>query len=207
MRAVLVAGLAVVATTSCTTMQLSRYPEASPNAFGKSTPKNGVSVVAQPLLDKELTKKYFGVDLIDKKTLAVHLTIRNENPSVSYTVRAENIAITSQINANTTGRPSAGSQDVGEAIGVAGAVLLSPLLLAVAVQQLSNASIIEENFEAKRLRTRTIDPGQQAGGFAYFNWEQVKTLQVPELCVELMDTATRAALPYCVGLSLGGSPR
>jgi hypothetical protein len=207
MRRIFMASLVVVLGTGCSTMQLPHYPQASPGTFRTSASGSGVAVHAEPLLDKEVTKKYFGVDLIAKKTLAVHLTVRNNHPTLSYTIRAETLAVTNRTSADAAGKPGSDSQQAGEAIGVAAAVLLSPLLMAVAVQQLSNASVIEANFEAKRFRTRTIDPGQHSSGFAYFNWEQVKTLQTPELCVESLDTSTRASLAHCVGLSLRSTPR
>ncbi len=192
----LTCGLAML-TWGCTTMQLERYPEASPNSVTESGRKNGISLLAQPLLDKEASKKYFGVDLLDKGILAIHLTIRNENPSSSFMVHGEDVRVTDRPTAGTSSRPEGASQDAG-VVSAVGGVLMSPLLLAVAIQQLSDASVIEENFEAKRLRTKTLDPGQHVAGFAYFNWEQIKERKAADLCVDVVESVGRVSFPFCV---------
>lgn len=160
-------------------------------------------------MSKELTKKYFGVDLIDKNLLAVHLIIRNDNPAVSYIVQPERITITKQGYNNVSDKPGSKSQSTGELVNVPvleavvrGVLFGPPAALGALHQYVSDASIVEENFEAKRLRTKTVDPGQQTAGFIYFNWEQVKALMAPELCIELTNLGTQTAQPHCVSVNL-----
>jgi len=189
---------------SCSTMNLKQYPQASPILFQNTQPKNGISIVAQPLLDGMESKEYFGVDLIEKGILAINITIRNDNPSISYMVPADSVRITQINSVNIINDPESEDQQAGEVAGMAGAVLISPLLFAVAAQQLSDASIIEENFEANKLRTTTIDPGETVAGFSYFNWDMVKAIDTPHLCVKVINPVEDISFPYCLDFSVKG---
>jgi hypothetical protein len=183
-------------------MDLEQYPNAPSNLLGKTPSRNGVSVAAQPLLGEKESKAYFGVDLIKNDILAVHITVRNDNANKSYLVPADSLQITQRNAVDNVNTPEDGDQQAGEAIGVASVVLISPALLAVAVQQLSDASIIKENFEAQKFRTTTIDPGETVGGFSYFNWAKVEMIDSPELCLKLVDTVENASFPYCLEVAV-----
>ena len=185
---------------SCSTMNLKQYPEASPMLFQNTQSNNGISVAAQPLSGENESKEYFGVDLIDNGILAVHMTIRNDNTNNSYMIPADSVQITQRSGIDKINNPESGDQQAGEVLGVAGAVLISPLLLAVAIQQLSDASIIEENFEANKLRTTTIDPGEKVAGFSYFVWDKVKTIDTPHLCLNVINPIEDVSFPYCLDL-------
>ena len=195
-------GTAMLALISCSTMNLERYPEASPMLFGNATSTNGLSVVVQPLLDSKKSKQYFGVDLIENGILAVHMTIRNNSPGTSYLIPADSVRIAERTDADPVDNPETGNQRSGEVIAVAGAALISPVLLAVAAQQLSDASIIKENFEANRFRTTTVDPGETVGGFLYFNWKILKPIDTPRLCLQAINTIEDRSFPYCLNFSV-----
>lgn len=187
---------------ACSTMNLKQYPVPPINLYDKSKSIEGVSAIAQPLLDKKKSKEYFGVDLLQKNILAINLSVINNNPDVSFTLPSESINIT-QINSNDLiNNPEKGGQEAGKAIGVVGALLISPLFMAIAAQLLSDASIIKENFEAKMLRTKTIDPGQSVSGFSYFNWADLKDIDKVNICFKLIDPLADRYFPFCLNVDL-----
>jgi len=187
---------------ACSTMNLKQYPEPSLGLFDNSRSVNGVLTYAQPLLDEKRGEEYFGVNLIQKGILAVYLSVKNNNPNASFTIPAESIYI-SQIETNDlTNNPEKGDQELGEGTAIVGALLINPLFLAIGAQQLSDASIIKENFAAKRFRTKTIDPGQNASGFSYFNWTDFKKLDRATICFDLIDPLADKTFPFCQKINL-----
>lgn len=170
--------------TSCSMSALKQYPGASEVLFQNAESKNGISVVAKLLLEEE-SKEYFGINLLDNGIYAVHLTIRNDNPENSYIVSVES----EQVN-----DPSSGTKQVGE-----GVVLISFL---VGVKLLSDATIIKENFEAKKLRTATIDPGEKISGFSYYKWEGIKEIDTLHICLNVANPIINISFPYCLDVTI-----
>lgn len=200
-RLVIIVGI-MLQSVACSTMNLKQYPVQPINLYENSKSIEGVSVVAQPLLDKKRSKEYFGVDLLQKDILAIYLSVINNNPDVSFTLPSESIHIT-QINSNDLiNNPEKESQEAGEGIAMVGALLISPLFIAIAAQQLSDASIIKENFEAKMFRTQTIDPGQSASGFSYFKWADFKEIDKANVCFKLIDPLASRSFPFCLNINL-----
>jgi len=197
-----ICGSAMLGLISCSTMNLKQYPEASAAQLQNAQSTNGISVVAQPLLGEKESEEYFGINLLESGILAVHLTIRNDNPHKSYMLPMDSVQIAQGEDAGKLYEPEKQDQEAGEAIGVAGAVLISPLLLAVAVQQLSDASIIRTNFETKKLRTSTLDPEKRVAGFSYFDWQRVKALEAPYFCLKVVDPLEDVSFPYCININM-----
>jgi len=187
---------------ACSTMSLKQYPEPPMNSFINSGSVNGVYAVAQPLLDEKTSKECFGVNLQQKEIMAVYLSVKNNNPNASFIIPAESIYI-SEIEANDLGNsPEKDVQEVGQALNIC-ALPFSPVLpFILGVQQLSDAAIIKENFEAKRFRTKTIDPGQIASGFSYFNWEYLKELDNANVCFKLINPVADKSFTFCKNINL-----
>jgi hypothetical protein len=183
-------------------MNLKQYPDPSMSLFENTRSVNGVLAFAQPLLDGNEAKEYFGVNLLEKNILAVYLLIKNDNPNVSFTIPAESIYISKAENKDLANNPEKDSQDAGEALTIAAVLLGGPLFVVLAGPQFSDASIIKENFEAKMFRTKTIDPGQKASGFSYFNWQHFKELDKGNICFELIDPLAGKSFPFCQNIDL-----
>lgn len=191
-----------VGVVACSTMTIKQYPEPPNSLFENAKTIEGVTAVAQPLLNQEDLKNYFGVNLLEKGILPIYLVVKNDNPHDSFILTTESVQIQLEGNKNSIEDPAREKQEAGEAIGLAGAILVSPLLLSVAIQQLSSASIIEENFESKKFRTKTIDPGQQVSGFLYFRWDDLKIAEKVRICFQLVDPLADKSFPFCLKIIL-----
>jgi hypothetical protein len=188
--------------TACSTMSLKQYPSPSLRDLETASSQQGISAVAYRIKDEQESLDYFGVNLTSKGIFAVHLTVINNNPSISYLLPAESVRLGK---AGTLGRaddPSSAASNAANAIGITGAALASPLLLAVATQQLSNSTVIKENFESKQLRTNTLDPGNKVSGFVYFRAENATQLGNIDVCFDAIDSINNKSLTYCTTLSL-----
>ena len=189
----------IICLSACSTMTLKQYPEPSDDLFDNSKPINGVVAFAQPLLDENESKDYFGVNLIKNGILAIYLSIRNQNQNTSFTIPAEAIHISEVENNASDFKPEQGHVDAARTASIASAILMSPLLFCIGIdaQQYSNASIIKENFEAKRFRTKTIDPGQKASGFSYFEWKNIKDHNKLNICFSIIDPLVDKTFSTC----------
>lgn len=195
---VLAVCMATLGITSCSTMTLKQYPGPSPQELQSSVSDDGISAIAYPLKSEEEFKDYFGVNLTQKGILAVHLTVANNKPNVSYLIRAESIRLGQQdVISRTTNDPSMRATKAANAIGITGGVLGSPVLIAVAAQQLSNSTIIKENFESKEFRSKTIDTGQKASGFVYFKSEDASKIGSVDVCFDVIDSINNKSFTYC----------
>ena len=194
---------------ACSTMQLKKYPEPSMDLFKNAKLIEGVSAIAVPLLDEDESEEYFGVELLDKDILAIYLSIQNNNPDTGFMIPAESIQIAEFKEKNSSNsKPGKESESTGEGaltIGAASLVLvpvLAPILLPVGVQQMSDATIIKENFKSKQFRTRTVSPGGNASGFVYFKMSDFKNLNSAHICFELKDPIKNKTIPYCLKIDL-----
>ncbi len=214
--------IVVFSVVACSTMDLKDYPEAKEGVLTDTRKINGVSIVAQPLLDDEESQRYFGVDLTDKNILAVHVTIRNDDKYNSYLVFDDALHISQKKDIDIVNSPEKDSQiaadraiatsfvltplliaDIflqNDVLGVAGAVLLP--LVAFSIQQNSDASIIKEKFEVNKFHTGTLDPGETMAGFTYFDLSEVESIDTPRLCIDILNSIENYEFPYCLDLSV-----
>lgn len=183
-------------------MTLKPYPAIPPSDFENSETVQGIWVAAKPLLNEEELEDYFGVNLLKKGILPIYLTIRNDNTQDSFIFQAESVRIKTQQNSGMYDNPEKDMQEAGKGIAWAGAILISPPLLLIAIHQLSNASIIEENFESKKIRTKTLDPGQQTSGFVYFNFDELKSVKKTNLYFKVFAPLSEASLLVCISINL-----
>lgn len=161
----------------------------------------------EPLLDPTASKRYFGVDLQANNIVPIFVIVRNNDPVHSYTITTESIGLFPHSHTLEDSAPSGklATSAASADIGVAGLVLGSPLLVAVAVQRLSDASIIKQNFEAKRFRTTTLDSGKSTAGFVYFEASALAN-SPRDLCVSARDPVSGNTLVRCHPLLRGSSP-
>lgn len=188
---------------ACSTMQLKEYPESSIDIFQKAKSIEDVSATAQPILEQDISEDYFGVDLLEQGILAVYLSVKNDNLNTSFIVPAESIYLADVKSENSTAYdPGKEDMAIAKPFATVGSLLVSFPLLWVAAQQSSDAYTIRENFGVKEFRTKTIDPGQRASGFSYFDWKSFKEIDEANICFKLIDPVDNRSFPYCININL-----
>jgi len=194
---------------SCSKMNLEPYPGPSTSNYEKLVALDGVTAAVEPFLDEDLSEKYFGVNLLDRDIIALFFSVQNNTPKTSFLLLSKSIQIADiKKDKETNYNPSQASQDTGDAaLLVGGASLialpvLAPVILPVAFQNISDASVIKENFETKKIRTKTIDPGEKASGFIYYNLSELKKIRNPNLCFKLIDTIADDQKNYCLKVNV-----
>ncbi len=192
----------MVCLTACSTMMLGQFPLPPNSMYRESIELKGISIVAQPILTQEESEEYFGVDLIKSGILAVHLSINNNIPDTSFILFADSVHVAVATGNSVIGSPERGDEEIGEAAMVVGAMLISPVLLAVAVQQLSDATIIKENFDRKKIKTTTIEFGENVHGFSYFPIGILNNREVINVCFKLIDSVNDKPIPICIVTNL-----
>lgn len=177
-------------------MTLEKFPEPAVTSFVRATSSNEVSVYIKPLLNEKDYKKYFGTNLIDKGILAIYLSINNSSPETSYLVPAESI----KLSIKDFNRQSYYStkEDEKNPLGIPFRELaVASAIINLVVQQYSDATIIQENFKSVRFRTKTIDTGKSASGFAYFNLTDIRNREDYKLCFEIIDPIADQSIVSC----------
>lgn len=188
---------------ACSTMVLQKYPAPNMNKFEAGKEVEGVSAFAQAILDEKEGEQYFGVNLIEKEILAIYLSVKNQHSSTTFILPAESVHITEiEKDPPSVMDPGRDSKKAGEALSWAGAALLGPLLLAAGVQQLSDSTIIKENFEANRFQSTTLEPGEEASGFLYFQWKEFKNRDKANLCFDLVNPMRAQLSSFCLSVDV-----
>lgn len=161
--------LSMIGLQGCTTLELPDYQAKSIDHYSASLSKNGLSVAIHPLTDVEENKKYFGVDLLNKGILPVLVMAKNQSPS-SFILKKERFSLGSKnpVSDSTNDRKRLGSEASGEALSLAGAMLISLPLMFIGGKMESDATVVKQNFLVKELHMETISPGKSTQGFVYF---------------------------------------
>lgn len=195
LRSALLGSIAILGMVSCSMMVLKQYPEAPTALFKNAESKDGISAVAQLLSDEE-SKEYFGVNLPSNGIIAVYLTVRNDSQKDSYVVYADSVKIDKQNGENVINNPANSRMNTGEVVSI--------ISLWLGAKLMSDASVIKENFELKRLRTTTIDPGEKLSGFSYFRRDEEKVVDSLHICFTVANPVINLSFPYCLDATIKG---
>ncbi len=196
----LIIGL-VLTPVSCTTMKLDKFPQPAETSFVKSRSANDVSVYFKPLSNEKDYKKYFGANLMDKGILSIYMSIKNDSPESSYIIPAESIKLSIKDYNGRTFYPTKIEEQNPLDIPFHDLVVASAVTN-LAVQQYSDATIIQENFKSVRFRTQTIDAGKAASGFAYFNLKDIRRAEDYKLCFKIIDPIADKSIVSCEKIDL-----
>jgi hypothetical protein len=154
----------------CTTLQMPDYPKTAANSLKNATTKNDLCIAVRAITDKNDLDQYFGADLIaDNNVLPVYVVAENRNPSTSFLLFKDHIALQHKQTGEDGKRgydPVTGRSIGGEITSLVGAGGL--VLLFAGQKAQSNAAVIKQNIVSKELQTRTISPGKSVDGFVYF---------------------------------------
>jgi hypothetical protein len=166
----------------CATMQLPEYKTQSLKPYMLSYVEDGLSVAIHPLIKREESEQYFGLDLLAVNVLAVHVVAENRNSLVSFVLSKNQVSLHTEgvLADQNPQRDQLVSESGGQSLTMAGAavagagVIFTPLLIAAlplvfaGAKQFSDADVIKHNFAVKELQTNTLSPGESAEGFVYF---------------------------------------
>lgn len=167
----------------CVALELPRY-QPPPVAMSPNTQiQDGLAVAVHPILDEGESRKYFGMSLAARNILAVFVVGENRDPSASFILFKEAVSLSATVPSSRPSQEGIKSEAPGEALALTGAalaltgpILLAPLALSVAIQMLSDASVINHNFRSQEFQTKTLSPGQTATGFIYFQLPETTPL-------------------------------
>ena len=181
----------VLILSNCSTVSIDKYQDLQKPIYKESTQAPGLLMHIKPMLNGAEVKEYFGVNLIKKDILAVYISASNTNPSKNYILTEDSIKITQEMAGGANTRPEKESNDaatiasgigIGALAGSAGiaatglslsypAWVASGVTVAVPIaeyaipvfvsSQLSNASVIKENFESQKFRATTLEIGEK----------------------------------------------
>lgn len=186
---------------SCSTMTLQKFPQPAEASFVKSTSANDVSVFFKPMVNEKDCKKYFGTNLIDMGILAIYLSIKNNSQKSSYLIPAESIKLSTRDYNGQTFYPT--NEDNKNPLGIHFSdLVIASVFTNLAVQQYSDATIIHENFKSVRFRTKTIDAGKSASGFAYFNLTDIKKIEKLKICFRIVDPIADQSTVTCENIGI-----
>ena len=180
----------------CSTLRIEKYSEQPTAMFADAKREHGLAVSTKAILTTDELIRYFGTNLTEADIVAIRLAVRNDTGDRSFAVPADKISL-GNINIVTNELDQTKQLDSASRVGLAGAVLLSPLLVLLGGKQVSNSLILKESIEANRFRTATIDPGKYASGFAYFSTAGLASPNSGELCVSAFEASTQEERRLC----------
>ncbi len=165
----------------CTPMQLARYEAGNLSNYNHSKINSGLHVVVQPITDKDEQDKYFGRELTEKGVLAVYIHAENKNPTNSFVLSSDKIALvnlTSKESMEKAKKEDAADPAVGRTLAMVSviAIWFSGLILVplaavgacIGNQMMVNAAMVQYGVASSDLFTRTVSPGKSVEGFVFF---------------------------------------
>lgn len=191
----IVLGLAL-ASAGCKSTRLPAYT-AGPGPHAQTREVSGLFVTADPFVDQERAKTYFKIDPAVRSIAIIYLRAENRSTDATWLLCDANISL-----ADAGGNSLSRAQNQGlksdrsaaEAVGMAGAVLVSFPLLIASGKMTQDALMVDKNFVDKVWRNQTLSPGQSADGFIYISYN--KQAGLPRDATLRIDTLnTRAQQP------------
>jgi hypothetical protein len=175
-------------------------------AYQYTAGTNGLVVAVQPVTDKKQIKEMFNTDLLGNGIVPILVVVDNKSPS-SYLLAREKVFVGKVSTNETMGRLSTGS--AGETATKVGAgflavaiisgpavVVAAPLLIG-GMKAMSNADVIRHNLSDKALASHTVEPGQRAYGYLYFELAKGEKFEGGhQVVVELANTTQAQPLTF-----------
>jgi hypothetical protein len=168
--------MAVLLVQGCSALALPRYESPPISRYDNVQSKDGLAIAIRPLLDHEESRRYFGKALLSDGIVAAFVLCANQSTSASFVVPKAGISLVADVPGIALHEGKVQSTDAADATVIAGAVLASPLVAGIGVKLLSDASVINHSVRAQEFLTKTLSPGQTAGGFVYFQLPDKATL-------------------------------
>lgn len=191
--------LATVLATGCSTMSVPPMPIQPIESYALRQETRQVTVAVHPVMSKQEIDATFNTDLLDRGIVPILVVIDNKNPSASFVVAREWVAVVNNETAVRTASalPAARSETGAQVATVVGAALISLPLVIGGMKIASDAQVIQHNLGDKAFYSHTVAPGRRAQGYLYFNASEGKPLAGHHrVVVELRDSATNDPLTF-----------
>jgi hypothetical protein len=177
------------------------------DAYEQHKEKDGLVVGVHPFTDSKEVKDTFNVNLLANRLLPILVVAENRSPSSSFLIAKENVYVftDTQTNSLANKKVAEGLADSGTAIGFVAAAAGSTGLLFVGLAMAADATVIQHNLADKQFISRTLDPGQKAQGFIFFNIpEKAPPSGAYHVSVRVKNAATGELVPldFPVNLNL-----
>lgn len=191
--------LLVALASGCSTMSVPPMTVRPTEWYALKSETRGLTVVVNPVTSKQEIDATFKTDLLAKGIVPILIVVENKNPSASFVVSKEKVAVVDNETAvrTTSANPTVRSSTGGEVATIAGAALISLPLVVVGLKVASDAQVIQHNLADKALYTQTVGPGQRAQGYLYFQAPAGRPLAGNHhVLIEVRDSATNEPLTF-----------
>jgi len=142
------------------------YPVHPAMSYQRHVEQDGVIVAIHPVEQASEQKKYFDVNLSRRGILPIFVVIGNHNSQSSVLVSKEDIGLYARTQGVSEDMLPSGAAAKG--FQVAGCVLISVPILAIASAIEANAENIKYNFRVKELTDQMLSHKESTSGFVYF---------------------------------------
>jgi hypothetical protein len=159
-------------------------------------------IALDPFVDRERTKKFFGIDAMDNGIAILHVRIVNKTANQTLLVEKKDFQLVRNGAEVSTGNLDKDKDSVtpGEVIGAIGMGSLMGILGATMV---AHATEVQMNFTNKEMGDQTLSPGQSTEGFIYFapvkkgeDWTRATVVQI-----KLLPTKNQIPIELKISLS------
>jgi len=184
---------------SCATMDIPESKVRAAESYPLKTEHSKLLIAVHPVTDKTEINETFRTNLLDKGILPILVVAENRNPSTSFVLAKNKIAVVNResVETSTAQRGRVTSETPGSALAMAGAAVISLPLLVVGMKMMSDAQVIEHNLGDKEFYSRTVGPGQKVHGYIYFQLPQgTAALTQHHVLVEVVDSSTGEAMTF-----------
>lgn len=158
--------------TGCSTMQVTQDRKQAIETYPHRQERAGMVVAVQPVTDRAELDAWFKSNLAAKGVLPVLVMVENRSSSGSVILGKEKVYLADSQDGATQAQQhgTVASPSAGVATAAVGAALISLPGTLAGMKMASDAMVIEHNLVDKELFSRTLGPGQEAHGFAYFQF-------------------------------------
>lgn len=189
---------------SCAVATFNTYAPQSDDRELAERRVEGLAVRVQAFADQSKIDQYLGADLLDRNILPVFVSIKNYSSTSRYIVLKQDFRIELAGTLRTSRETEAAAPtSLNTAIGVAGIVLVSPLLILAGGKMFGDAAAAEHNMIKQGLRSDTLNPGQEVSGFLYFPvGDRPVAGNVYNLQIEASNPQTNTRLEFAFELTI-----
>jgi len=180
LKLIISAAFLVLAGTGCGTLTIPQYTT-GPSKQARTVESQGLTITAEPILDKERADTYFKVNPTYRGIGIIYLQAENKSADATWLLAEENMSLhvaATNCDMNAHNQKVKGDYSGAQA-SFAAAIVMEIVFIPLAVPGIfmtmkaaSDASVIEKNFVDKEWHNQTLSPGQSAQGFIYFNLDK-----------------------------------
>ena len=159
--------------------------------------EDSIATAVSPVTQRDESVKYFGVNMLARNILPVHVLVENKGQEASLILDRQKIFLegvesydhNKKVKESGTGEVLA---TAGSAALIAGPLVAAPVGMLIGGKMASDAQMIQQNMMAKRLDRHTLSPGTAEHGFVYFDVTRYKNRYPANatISIELIELGT-----------------